>query len=73
MTPQPLDPIVEEVRAMLLARQQVGFHKYGKNMDRTDIDLLGWLQHLQEELLDAALYIQRLKHEAHSTAEARRE
>lgn len=72
MTP-PLDPIVEEVRSLLLARQQVGFRKYGKNMDRTDIGLLGWLQHLQEELLDAALYVQRLKHEARSTAEARRE
>lgn len=69
----PLDPIVEEVRAMLLARQQVGFRKYGKNMDRTDIDLLGWLQHLQEELLDATLYVQRLKHEASGPPEARRE
>lgn len=68
---QPLDPIVEEVRAMLLERQQVGFRKYGKNMDRTDIALLGWLQHLQEELLDAALYVQRLKHEAGRTAEDR--
>lgn len=70
---QPLDPIVEEVRAMLLERQQVGFRKYGKNMDRADIDLLGGLQHLQEELLDAALYVQRLKHESRSTAETCRE
>lgn len=69
----PLDPIVEDVRAALLQRQQIGFLKYGKNLDRTDIDLLGWLQHLQEELLDAAVYVQRLKNEARSTAEARRE
>lgn len=69
----PLDPNVENIRAALLKRQQAGFLKYGVNTDRTDIDLLGWLQHLQEELLDAAVYIERLKHEALRTAEARRE
>jgi len=69
----PLDPNVENIRTALLKRQQAGFVKYGVNTDRTDIDLLGWLQHLQEELLDAAVYIERLKHEARSTAETCRE
>ena len=54
----PLDPNVENIRAALLKRQQAGFLKYGVNTDRTDIDLLGWLQHLQEELLDASVYCQ---------------
>lgn len=44
-------------------RAQKGFEKYGTTTERTDIDLFGWLQHLQEELMDATVYIERLKHE----------
>lgn len=51
------DPIVESVRADLLARSQVGLLKYGVGLDRTDIDLRGWLEHLYFELLDAANYV----------------
>lgn len=57
------DKNVEAVRQMLKQRYEVGFIKYGVTTERKDIDLLGWLQHLQEELLDAAVYIQRLKDE----------
>jgi hypothetical protein len=45
---------------------EVGFKKYGVTTERKDIDLLGWLQHLQEELLDAAVYIERLKQEVNN-------
>jgi hypothetical protein len=41
-----------------------GFRKYGTTTERTDLSLLDWLQHLQEELLDAAVYVERLKEEA---------
>lgn len=44
-------------------RAQKGFEKYGTTTERTDIDLQGWLQHLQEELMDATIYIERLKQE----------
>ena len=44
-------------------RAQKGFKKYGTTTERTDIDLVGWLQHLQEELMDATIYIERLKRE----------
>jgi len=44
-------------------RAQKGFEKYGTTTERTDIDLKGWLQHLQEELMDATVYIERLKRE----------
>lgn len=44
-------------------RAQKGFEKYGATTERTDIDLKGWLQHLQEELMDATIYIERLKRE----------
>jgi len=32
-------------------------------MERGDLDLLAWLQHLQEELMDAAVYVERLMQE----------
>jgi hypothetical protein len=54
---------VDRVRAALLARSLAGLRKYGTTTERTDVDTLGWLQHLQEELLDAAVYVERLKEE----------
>jgi len=59
----PIDKNVEAVRRRLFQRQSQGYRKYGVNTERTDIDLQGWLLHLQEELLDAAVYIERLKDE----------
>jgi hypothetical protein len=58
-----IDNNVESVREMLYNRMTAGYQKYGVTTERTDIDLMGWLQHLQEELLDAAVYIERLKKE----------
>lgn len=57
------DKHVEAVRQKLLDRSQVGIKKYGTTLERQDIDLAGWLNHLQEELLDAACYVQRLIHD----------
>lgn len=54
---------------MLLGRMQSGLAKYGTTTERTDIDLFGWLQHLQEELLDAAVYVERIKQEVSSLKE----
>lgn len=59
----PIDKNVEAVRRMLFQRMSTGYKKYGTTTERTDIDLMGWLQHLQEELLDAAVYVERLKDE----------
>lgn len=54
------DPIVEAVCARLLARSRVGQRKYGTTLARTDLTRRDWLRHLLEELLDAALYVERL-------------
>jgi len=54
-----LDPIVESVRCDLLARSQVGLRKYKVGLNRTDLTRKEWLQHMYEELLDAALYAKR--------------
>lgn len=59
-----LDPNVEAVRLKLKQRAEVGLAKYGVDTTREDIDLLGWLQHLQDELMDATVYVQRLIIEA---------
>ena len=63
----PQDQNVLEVIESFKRRSEVGFKKYGTNTERTDIDLLGWLNHLQEELMDATIYIQRLKKEYENT------
>ena len=52
------DRNVEAVREKMLQRSIVGLSKYGVTTERTDIDLAGWLEHLQLELLDAAIYIE---------------
>jgi len=64
----PIDKNVEAVRRLLWQRMGAGYAKYGITTERTDIDMLGWLQHLQEELLDAAVYAERLKYELRTSA-----
>ena len=58
-TPPP-DPVTESIRAELLARQRVGWRKYGVGLGRGDFSTKDWLHHLYEELLDAAQYSKRL-------------
>tara|TARA_B100000768_G_C11240577_1_gene359330 strand:+ start:466 stop:660 length:195 start_codon:yes stop_codon:yes gene_type:complete len=55
------DTIVEAVISSFKERSEVGVKKYSKTMDRDDLSTLEWLQHLQEELMDATLYIEKLK------------
>jgi len=42
-------------------RAEIGKEKYGVTMERTDLSTYDWLNHLQEELLDAIIYIEKLK------------
>ena len=56
-----MDPIVETVVQKYRQRSDIGIQKYGKTLTRKDLDLGDWLTHLQEELMDATLYIERLK------------
>lgn len=56
------DANVEKNRQLLLERSLVGLQKYGVTTERDDLTLEQWLQHLLEELLDAANYIQAAKH-----------
>ncbi len=55
------DPIVLKVLSKYYERSQLGIKKYGRTLDRDDLNLTDWLNHLQEELMDATLYIEKLK------------
>jgi hypothetical protein len=57
------DPIVLKVMSKFYDRSQRGIEKYGTMLTRTDLNLIDWLTHLQEEMMDAALYCERLKDE----------
>jgi hypothetical protein len=61
MTVQSPDANVEANRQELLSRSIVGLKKYGVATERTDLNLQQWLQHILEELLDAANYVQATK------------
>lgn len=55
------DANVEAVRKKLRQRSEVGISKYGVTTADSTLNVLDWLQHLQEELLDAAVYVEALK------------
>jgi hypothetical protein len=57
------DKIVKSVIDKYQQRSDVGIKKYNNTMDRDDLSLDEWLTHLQEELMDATLYIEKLKTE----------
>jgi len=61
------DPVVETVVDKFVGRSDVGFKKYKQTLDqerKTKVkDLAGYLNDIQEELMDAILYIQAAKDE----------
>ena len=64
-----MDSIVTKVVNRFKDRAEVGFNKYGTDMDRKDLNIQDWIQHLQDELHDAYLYSEKLKIE-HSSIQA---
>ena len=55
-----MDKNVTSVLDKYIERATEGFKKYGCTTERQDIDLVGWLKHLQEEMMDATIYIERV-------------
>ena len=55
------DSVVYSVISQFQQRSEVGLSKYGVNLDRTDLSLLEWIQHAQEEHMDAILYLEKIK------------
>jgi len=56
-----MSKIEHEVCEMIQQRAKVGLNKYGVTMERDDLERDDWLEHLQHELMDAVVYIQRLR------------
>lgn len=48
-----------KVCALIAQRQAMGIAKYGTTVASNPLELREWLQHQLEELLDAAIYVQR--------------
>ena len=61
------DPVVKRVVQKFVDRSNVGFAKYGRTLDSERLgghkDLVGYLNDVQEELMDAILYIQTAREE----------
>lgn len=55
---QNTDQIVLEVIEKYAQRSEVGIAKYGTTLETNNKD--NYLKHLQEELMDATLYLQKL-------------
>ena len=55
------DPVVEKVVDKFVGRSDVGFKKYGVTLRDDPSKMFEWLNHIQEELMDAVLYIQKAK------------
>jgi len=55
------DPIVREVIDRIEARSLAGIKKYGVSMTRPDITTEEWIDNTIEELLDAAVYLTRVR------------
>ena len=55
------DSIVQAVIKKFQQRSEVGIAKYGTTLDRSDLKTVDWIRHAQEELMDAILYLEKLK------------
>jgi hypothetical protein len=67
------DPVVRNVVNKFVQRSDVGFDKYGQTLDTERTtgmkDLIGYLNDIQEELMDAVLYIQAAREELQDLSE----
>jgi len=57
------DTVVNSVVEKFIERSNLGMKKYGTTLDRTDLSPEEWANHMQEELMDAILYLERLRRE----------
>lgn len=53
----------------IAARQQFGKRKYGTTVEANPLEVRQWLQHMLDELLDGAVYCQRVIEELDKKAD----
>lgn len=56
-----MDPVVQAVIERFQQRSEVGQQKYGTTLEGNNLPFPAWIQHMQEELMDAILYLEKLK------------
>jgi hypothetical protein len=61
-----MDGIVKRVKDKFDSRSELGIKKYGTTLQDNNLPAIDWLNHLQEELMDAILYLEKLKSEVES-------
>jgi hypothetical protein len=59
-----MDKIVKQVIDKYIQRSELGIKKYGTTLDQNNTD--DFLIHLQQELMDASLYIEKLINDINS-------
>lgn len=64
------DTVVCSVVNKFLQRSALGKKKYGTDLDRKDLTTTEWVNHTQEELMDAILYLEKLKQELSTRLES---
>jgi hypothetical protein len=62
------DSVVNCVIAKFIERSNVGIEKYGTTLDRDDLSVILWATHMQEELMDGILYLEKWKRETAAAA-----
>jgi len=60
-TKENTDSVVFSIVKQFKERARIGKEKYGTDLDRDDLSLNEWLQHAQEEHMDAILYLEKIK------------
>jgi hypothetical protein len=60
-TKENTDSVVFSIVKKFKERAKIGKEKYGTDLDRDDLSLNEWLQHAQEEHMDAILYLEKIK------------
>jgi hypothetical protein len=56
-----LDSVVTSIIEQFTSRALMGKAKYGVDLDRTDLELVEWIEHAKQEHMDAILYLEKIK------------
>lgn len=56
-----MDPIVQNVIEKFKQRSELGQKKYNTTLEQNNAPFLDWVVHMQEELMDAIIYLEKMK------------
>jgi hypothetical protein len=56
-----MSQLLAKVFSEFIEREERGVKKYGTTMDRNDLSLSEWIEHMKQELMDAILYLEKIK------------